>query len=272
VRFLLFFGALACAAGCELKPDSPKQGDAIRVTCAADIVSARMDGKTITLFPQDGGARFGLMPVKVNETAGTHKLEFLNGAGSVAQSREIAVQNAHFPSQNVVLGKELVELKPSPDEEERVGKFRDTVSPERHWSDPLIAPVPGCITSLYGVRRLHNGKPTGGYHTGLDQRTPAGEPIRAVAGGTVRLAGHFNLHGNTVGVDHGQGLESIYLHMSRFAVKEGDVVRQGDIVGYAGSTGRSTAPHLHWNLFANGVGVNPLQWVKLEPCVKPKAK
>jgi lysostaphin len=73
-------------------------------------------------------------------------------------------------------------------------------------------------------------------------------------------------------VDHGQGLESIYLHMSRLAVKEGDVVHQGGVVGYAGSTGRSTAPHLHWNLFANGVAVNPLQWVRLEPCAKAPAK
>jgi murein DD-endopeptidase MepM/ murein hydrolase activator NlpD len=272
VRFLLFIGVVARAAGCELKPGSPKQGDAIRVTCAADLASARMDGKTITLFPREGGTRFGLMPVKVDETPGKHTLEFLNGSGSVAQSRQIVVQNAHFPSQNVVLGKELAELKPSPGETETVAKFRDAVTPERHWSEPLIAPVPGCITSMYGVRRLHNGKPTGSYHTGLDQRTPAGEPIRAVAAGTVRMVGHFNLHGNTVGVDHGQGLESIYLHMSRLAVKDGDVVKQGDTVGYAGSTGRSTAPHLHWNLYANGVAVNPLQWVKLGPCVKPPAK
>jgi murein DD-endopeptidase MepM/ murein hydrolase activator NlpD len=251
---------------CELKPESPKQGDAIRVTCAADVVSARLNGKTITLFAQQGGARFGLMPVKVDEKPGRHTIEFLSSAGSVVQSRQIVVQNAHFPSQNVVLGKALAKLKPSPDETETVAKFRDTVTPQRHWSEPLITPVPGCITSMYGLRRLHNGKPTGGFHMGLDQRTPAGEPIRAVAGGTVRLVGHFNLHGNTIGVDHGQGLESIYLHMSRLAVKEGDVVRQGDVVGYAGSTGRSTAPHLHWNLFANGVAVNPLQWVRLQPC------
>lgn len=268
MRLVLLLGAVACAMACELKPDSPKQGDAIRVTCAGDVVSARLDGKGITLFRQDEGSRFGLMPVKVDEKPGRYTIEFLNAAGAVVQSREIVVRNAHFPSQNVVLGKALVELKPSPGEVETVAKFREIMTPERHWSEPLIPPVPGCITSMYGVRRLHNGKPTGGYHMGLDQRTPAGEPIRAVAGGTVRLAGHFNLHGNAVGVDHGQGLESIYLHMSRLAVKEGDVVRQGDTLGYAGSTGRSTAPHLHWSLYANGVGVNPLQWVSLRPCAK----
>jgi len=272
VRLLVIFGVAVCAWCCELEPANPKQGDAIRVTCEPAVVSARMDGKAISLFAQQGGARFGLMPVKVDEKPGTDRLEVLNAAGSVVQSRELTVRNAHFPPQNIMLGKALAELKASPDEVETVAKFRDIVSPERHWSEPLIAPVPGCITSMYGLRRLHNGKPTGSYHTGLDQRTPAGEPIRAVAAGTVRLAGHFNLHGNTVGVDHGQGLESIYLHMSRLAVKEGDTVRQGDTVGFAGSTGRSTAPHLHWNLFANGVPVNPLEWVTLAPCQKPPSK
>jgi murein DD-endopeptidase MepM/ murein hydrolase activator NlpD len=82
----------------------------------------------------------------------------------------------------------------------------------------------------------------------------------------------FQLHGGTVGVDHGQGLVSIYLHMSGFAVKEGQAVRQGDVIGYIGSTGRSTAPHLHWSLYANGVAVSPLQWVKLKPCAVPAAK
>ncbi len=263
---------MAYTSACEVDRANPKQGETIRITCAADVLSARMDGKEIRLFAQQGGTRFGLMPVKADQRPRRYRVEFLDRSGSVLQSRDVIVQDAHFPSQNIVLGKALTELKPSPDEMETVAKFRDTVTPERRWSEPLIAPVPGCITSMYGVRRLHNGKPTGSFHTGLDQRTPAGEPVRAIAGGTVRLAAHFNLHGNTVGVDHGQGLESIYLHMSRLAVKDGDVVRQGDMLGYAGSTGRSTAPHLHWNLFANGVAVNPLQWVKLAQCPKPAPK
>jgi murein DD-endopeptidase MepM/ murein hydrolase activator NlpD len=69
-----------------------------------------------------------------------------------------------------------------------------------------------------------------------------------------------------VGIDHGQGLESMYLHLSRFAVAEGAAVKKGDVIGYSGSTGRSNAPHLHWSLYANGVPVNPLQWVGLKAC------
>jgi murein DD-endopeptidase MepM/ murein hydrolase activator NlpD len=67
-------------------------------------------------------------------------------------------------------------------------------------------------------------------------------------------------------VDHGQGLTSIYLHMSKLAVADGAAVKKGDVIGYVGSTGRSTAPHLHWSLYAHGVPVNPNQWVKFAPC------
>jgi murein DD-endopeptidase MepM/ murein hydrolase activator NlpD len=121
------------------------------------------------------------------------------------------------------------------------------------------------------VKRLHNGKPTGEYHGGVDQRTPEGEPIRAVAAGTVKFARSFQVLGNAVGVDHGQGLESMYLHMSSLTAAEGAHVERGDTLGYAGSTGRSTGPHLHWVLYVNGVNVNPAQWMKLPPCA-PKTK
>jgi murein DD-endopeptidase MepM/ murein hydrolase activator NlpD len=122
------------------------------------------------------------------------------------------------------------------------------------------------MISPFGVQRLHNGKPTGNYHAGIDQRSPAGRPVRSVAGGVVKIVGQFNIHGGTVAIDHGQGLQSTYLHLSAFAATAGAVVKQGDVVGYVGSTGRSTAPHLHWSLHVNGVPVNPAQWVTLQPC------
>ena len=144
--------------------------------------------------------------------------------------------------------------------------FREAISETRSWADPLAPPVSGCMTSPFGVKRLHNGKPTGEYHGGVDQRTPEGESIRAVAAGTITFAKQFNVLGNAVGIDHGQGFESMYLHMSRLVVSPGAAVQRGDILGYAGSTGRSTGPHLHWVLYVNGVNVNPSQWVKLVPC------
>jgi len=122
------------------------------------------------------------------------------------------------------------------------------------------------MTSRFGVQRYLNGKPTGNFHAGLDQRSPAGTPVHAMDGGIVKIVREWNLHGRTVGIDHGQGLESIYLHMSKLAVAEDAAVKKGDVIGYVGSTGRSTGPHLHWSLYANGVPVNPLDWVQVAPC------
>lgn len=267
MRWLCFCIAVgACAQNYQVTPVKARQGETLRVIASENAASARMNGRMIRLFPEPGGGRLGLMPVPALEQPGTYPVEFLDRSGAVLHSVPVAVRDARFPSQNIVVGKAVSELKPSPDEMQRVAALRQAVSDERHWIEPLTAPVPGCVTSPFGVRRLYNGKPSGNYHGGLDQRSPAGHPIRAVADGTVKLVGMFNLHGGTVGIDHGQGLVSIYLHMSKFALEEGVGVKKGEVIGYVGSTGRSTAPHLHWGLYVNGIPVNPSQWVRLNRC------
>ena len=111
-----------------------------------------------------------------------------------------------------------------------VHAFLTGVSPVRYWEEPLRPPAPGCMNSPFGASRLHNGKPTGDYHGGVDQHGAAGSPIRAVAAGTVRIVRLFTLRGGTIAIDHGQGLETIYMHMSRFAAKEGQQVKAGDVI------------------------------------------
>jgi murein DD-endopeptidase MepM/ murein hydrolase activator NlpD len=93
-----------------------------------------------------------------------------------------------------------------------------------------------------------------------------GTPIRVVSDGVVKVVRKFNINGDIVGVDHGQGVTSFYLHMSKFATTEGALVKRGDVIGYVGSSGRSTGPHLHWSLNVLAVPVNPLQWMKISPC------
>jgi murein DD-endopeptidase MepM/ murein hydrolase activator NlpD len=263
-----FFVCAACAQVVDL-PRTIRQGNTLRVRGPAAAVTARMGDRTIRLFPQDG-ASFGLMPVPAEQKPAEYKVDLLDKDGKSITSVPIQVLDAHFPKQNVVIGQSLAELKPSPGETETVNEFRNAVSEVRHWSEPLELPVRGCMTSPFGVQRYMNGKPTGNFHGGLDQRSPAGAPIHAVDGGTVKIVRNWNLHGGTVGIDHGQGLESIYLHMSKLAVAEGAVVKKGDVVGYAGTTGRSTAPHLHWSLYVNGVPVNPRDWVQVARCAPAK--
>jgi murein DD-endopeptidase MepM/ murein hydrolase activator NlpD len=265
--FILCIAAgLACAQTFDVTPRKIPQGQTLKLHSTVDAASVRVNGRTIRLFAQADGGWLGLMPVPALEKPGEYKLELLDKNGAVAQTTSITVVDAHFPSQNIVISKSLSELKASPDEAEITSAFRKEVIDTRYWAEPFMAPVPGCMTSLYGVRRLHNGKPTGDYHGGLDLRAAAGQPIRATTAGVVKIAKQFNLHGGTVAIDHGQGLQSMYLHMSKIAATEGATVQKGEVIGYAGSTGRSTGPHLHWSLYVNGLPVNPLQWVEVRSC------
>lgn len=266
VAALALVPMVAWAQSCELAPTAVAQGNTVRVRCLGPVASVRLNGQTVRLFPAASRGSAGLLPVPVETATGLRTVEFLDMQGRVAQTATLTVQSGRFPTQNIRLGQATLALEPSPGEMETVTALRKTVSDTRRWEEPFAAPLPGCQTSPFGVQRLHNGKPTGGYHRGVDQRGPEGTPIRAIAGGTVRIVRQFNIHGGTVGIDHGQGVTSIYLHQSRFAVEEGAAVRQGDVIGYVGSTGRSTAPHLHWGLHVHGVAVNPRQWVDLEPC------
>jgi murein DD-endopeptidase MepM/ murein hydrolase activator NlpD len=123
-------------------------------------------------------------------------------------------------------------------------------------SGSLIAPVAGRITSGFGMRR----HPILGFsrmHAGIDFGAPWGAPIYAVTDGTVVFAGHHGGHGNYVKLDHGGGIGTGYAHMSRIAVSPGERMRKGQVIGYVGSTGLSTGPHLHYELYRGGVPVNP---------------
>jgi murein DD-endopeptidase MepM/ murein hydrolase activator NlpD len=266
MRWILLI--LACTSYAQIPglPQNVRQGGTLRIHGPGSAVKARMNDRTVRLFRQTDGTSFGLLPVLADQQPGNYKIELLDNAGAAIATASIRVDDARFLKQNVVIGQSLAELKPSPGETETVTAFRNAVSETRYWSEPLALPVRGCMTSPFGVQRYLNGKPTGGIHAGLDQRSAAGTPIHAVDGGVVKFVREWNLHGRTVGIDHGQGLESVYLHMSKSAATEGGTVKKGDVIGYVGSTGRSTAPHLHWSLYANGVPVNPLDWVQVAPC------
>jgi murein DD-endopeptidase MepM/ murein hydrolase activator NlpD len=212
-------------------PRSVRQGGVVRVRASGSAVAARMNGRTIRLFRDPDGQLLGLMPVPADQKAGAYPLELLDAAGATVANTPVQIVDAHFRKQNVAISPSVAELKPSPGETETVTAFRNAVFDVRYWSEPLELPVRGCMTSPFGVQRYLNGKPTGSIHGGFDQRSPAGTPIRAVDGGVVKIVREWNLHGRTVGVDHGQGLQSIYLHMSKVAATEGATVKKGDVVG-----------------------------------------
>ena len=126
------------------------------------------------------------------------------------------------------------------------------------WQQQFIRPVAGRISGLFGAQRVYNGTP-GSYHGGMDIAATQGTEFVAPADGVVILAARdtFTLEGHLLMIDHGMGLNSAFLHSSELLVKEGDVVRQGQVIGRVGATGRATGPHLHWGMKWNSARVDP---------------
>ncbi len=120
----------------------------------------------------------------------------------------------------------------------------------------FISPLSGRISSTFGKRRYYNGKAKS-PHKGTDIAAKRGTPIVATEDGKVALREDLFFNGNTIYLDHGEGVISIYSHMQKFAVKNGDEVKKGDVIGYVGTTGRSTGPHLHFGIILNGEAVDP---------------
>ncbi len=147
-------------------------------------------------------------------------------------------------------------------EEVRQQELLDAVRSNRDIlaSMPSIWPTTGYVTAPFGNRR----SPFTGnaeFHKGLDIANSAGTPIYAPANGTVSFVGEQNAYGNTILLQHGNGLSTHYAHLSRYVVKEGQQVKRGELIGYVGSTGRSTGPHLHYEVRINGVCVNPMRYI-----------
>jgi murein DD-endopeptidase MepM/ murein hydrolase activator NlpD len=268
----LLIASTASAQQCTAKPTSIPLGQTVRLRCEIPAATARLNARTVRLFKQDGGEWLGLMPVAVADAPGAYRIEFLAADGTTLASVDLTIRKTVFPSQNVVLAPQIEALHSTTEEMQTLTAFRDSVSDVKYWEDPLVAPLPGCIISPFGVKRLHNGKPTGDFHAGIDQRATDGTSIRAVAAGVVKIVQPFNVLGGTVAIDHGQGLETMYLHMSKLNVEVGARVSRGDVIGYVGATGRANGPHLHWVIYVNGVPVNPQQWVALNSCGAAKKK
>jgi murein DD-endopeptidase MepM/ murein hydrolase activator NlpD len=132
----------------------------------------------------------------------------------------------------------------------------------RYWNGPMGLPAAAAIVSPFGRKRSFDGGPFDHFHSGTDFGGGAGTPIMAAAAGYVVFAGALNVRGNATIIDHGWGIFTGYWHQTEQYVKVGDFVSTGQVIGTIGSTGRVTGPHLHWELWVNGVPVDPMQWVR----------
>jgi murein DD-endopeptidase MepM/ murein hydrolase activator NlpD len=146
-----------------------------------------------------------------------------------------------------------------PAELARIAAARGTATDASGWRQRFVWPATGRISGLFGSQRIYKGEP-GAYHSGVDVARPTGTPIVAPADGVVILAADspFTLEGNLLMIDHGQGLNSAFLHLSRIDVRVGARVRQGQVIGAIGATGRATGPHLHWGMKWRDARIDPL--------------
>lgn len=146
-----------------------------------------------------------------------------------------------------------------PPELARIAAARAKVTDAQGWRQAFRWPATGRISGWFGSQRIYAGEP-GSYHSGVDVAKPTGAPILAPADGVVILAADapFTLEGNLLMIDHGMGLNSAFLHLSKIEVAEGQAVRQGQLIGRVGATGRATGPHLHWGMKWNDARLDPL--------------
>jgi murein DD-endopeptidase MepM/ murein hydrolase activator NlpD len=218
------------------------------------------------LFSYDAPTKawYGIAGVSLETRPGSYSLE-LKGTTSksaeIAFSKNIPIRAAKYPSITVTVAKRYTE--PSKEQLERIHQdktvkqdvFQHT-DPEREWSGKFRAPVDVPISDVFGTRRTFNGK-VQSMHQGLDYAAPTGTPVSAVNAGTVLLAGPLYFEGNCVVLDHGQGLLTLYLHLSEIKVKLGERITRGQEIGLSGGTGRATGPHLHLAVRWQGVYLNP---------------
>ena len=238
----------------------------VRSSTPIQSVEGKAFGKTIFFF-SDGDATIwrGLVGIDLGVSPRKYPVQLavtrLDGK-NLQTHYDLLVKDKRFPTRRITVQEEFVnppaeELERIQREGKRVSAIFATASPQRLWEGSFLRPVPGDATSSFGVRSILNGEPRS-PHSGTDFRAEAGTPVQAPNTGKVVLADNLYFSGNVVILDHGWGIYSYFAHLSRFAVSEGDPVAPGQVIGYAGATGRVTAPHLHWSLRLAGARVDPL--------------
>jgi murein DD-endopeptidase MepM/ murein hydrolase activator NlpD len=271
-----------CGGGIELRVSdaSPAQGTLL----VAEIRSAKtlsdIAGKWIdrdisfwqatgTSVPKGTNVWRALLGVDLEQAAGDYKFNVTGKSAdgtALACEAPIAVRVGKFPTERLKVAPNFVEPNPeqaakAAEDQTKLRAIYATVTAEKLWTGPFRIPLDGVKTGgNFGKRRVLNGK-SNSPHSGVDLPSPTGTPVHAAQSGRVVLAEELYFAGNTVIIDHGLGIYTLYGHFSEIDAKVGDEVKVGDVIGKVGATGRVTGPHLHWGLEVDRARVNAMEIV-----------
>lgn len=268
VLFTLFAAAAYASSPFTFTPKAVKQGGTLVVT-AEDISENNTTliflGKSIPFYRYDKGIRT-IAGVNPSTPTGVHEATVIStdeSGDTHTYIYNVAVKPVNFPHEKLLFEpkkqSKLFREKIITDQDEIAKIFRQW-TPEQLWSGKFIKPIKGRTTSAFGTYRLYNNKKLGD-HRGLDiGGNPVGAPIKASNSGIVAFARLLPTLGSTIIIDHGQGIHSVYMHMSKTLVSVGQRIEKGQVIGKVGSTGLSTGPHLHWGISIHDTRVSPLEW------------
>ena len=273
---LIFSGRSIAYAVVTWQPAKLVNGSPILFQVSADsatrAISGTWLGHDVTLARVGNGKLwYALAGVPLETAPGTYDLNLTETQArgkTLRVVQKIKVGRAVYPKITVTVAKQYTQPNPQQVKEAQADKDLKqktfgALTPEKLWSGPFVPPVSAGISDVFGTARVFNQQ-VQSRHQGLDYAVGAGTPVHAVNRGTVILARPLYFEGSCVVVDHGQGLLSLYLHLSEFRVKEGDEVEPGQLIGLSGGSGRASGPHLHLAIRWQGVYLNPAILVKLK--------
>jgi murein DD-endopeptidase MepM/ murein hydrolase activator NlpD len=245
------------------------QAGRVRLTTSASAsVTGRFLNDDLIVISEVGNTlHTALMPIPIYTEAGIYPMSFsvtdANGQ-TVNFAINMRILAGGYETQNIELPEDRLDLLNVAIENNEIDILSSLTSrfnPERYFDGSLSLPAAAVMNEPYGVRRSYNGGPVDRYHNGADFAGVPGTPILAAAPGRVVLADTLHIRGISVVIDHGWGLYTNYAHMTERLVELGAYVSTGEQIGTVGNTGRATGAHLHWEVWLNGVAVDPMQWV-----------
>lgn len=243
----------------SIEPVVVAQGDPFTVhVMSSKEPTGAFDGKVLGFASCGTGCYQAIAIAPLDIPQGDYKVKVNVGKG--VETADVGVLNGDFRSQSLTLPPDKVNL--SPEDEARTDReaaMLRAMWAERSdpvWEGPFIMPLKGGFSTEFGVRRTINNSRLS-IHSGVDIRGAEGTPIRAANTGTVVVAEDLFYGGNTLVLDHGQGVYTVYMHMKEFRASLNELVSKGEAIGLVGSTGRSTGPHLHYTVKVYGQNANP---------------